>query len=149
MAIGHSIILHMAADRLQAVVAPDLWAFSNSAQTGCTASSPCQEHAAEAKDETQRKCSNLQMKQWQMHHEVDMMVRDPCHFKPRNPSHNPTLENNTRSPRVDLSLSLSLSEVAIEAFAEVPITRLAADLSMYCPSKEKVLINRQPMHCIL
>ena len=26
-------------------------------------------------------------------------------FTPRNPSHNPTLENNTRSPRVALSLS--------------------------------------------
>ena len=35
------------------------------------------------------------------------MVRDPCNIHPRNPSHNPTLETNTRSPRIDLSLSLS------------------------------------------
>ena len=42
-------------------------------------------------------------------------------FTPRNPSHNPTLENNTRSPRVRLSLSdhslsfCSLAEYAIQA----------------------------------
>ena len=39
--------------------------------------------------------------------EALVKVRAPCNFTSRNPSHNPTLENNARSPRVDLSLSLS------------------------------------------
>ena len=36
------------------------------------------------------------------------MVRDPCNLYTKDRSHNPTLENNTRSPRVDRSLSLMM-----------------------------------------
>ena len=53
------------------------------------------------------------------------MVRDRVIFTPRNLSHNPTLENNSRSPRVALSISLYLYTLIESVAAQLDVRQLS------------------------